>query len=48
MLWKRLTSYSVFLLDVSEEKITVTSYCIDTVMMMNKDNNDTREKSEWT
>ena len=37
-----------FRLEVLEEKISVTFYSIDTIMMMNKDNNDTREKAEWT
>ena len=40
MLRKSLT------LEVLEEKISVSFHCNDTIMMMNKDNNDTREKAE--
>ena len=30
------------------KNISVPFYCIDKIMMMNKDNYDTREEAEWT
>ena len=48
MLRKRLIIYSVLLLEVFKENIPVTFFCIDTTMMTNKDNKETREKAERT